>query len=247
MGGQGPVRRGEVHREHYVAPGKGAGDEVQPQPLDGDGLQGGASLAVEHSRNLRGKGKHSPVDCHGDPQHGNHRVPKGGGEPVPVPNAIAAAENGLNALGNSRINRDNHQGEVGDDPVGRHACVALHPQNQRVKDDDHNARGNLRYQGGHPAGKNADGPLPLGAAGHRLKLVFLLDKMGGENANADQRRQSCGEYRPEDSHAAGEDEHPVQYHVGKAAPQHGRHGELRRSVVAHKTQQHVVHQERRGK
>ena len=32
--------------------------------------------------------------------------------------------------------------------------------------------------GGHPAGKNADGPLPLGAAGHRLKLVFPLEEMG---------------------------------------------------------------------
>ena len=110
MGGQGPLGRGEVHGHHHVAPGKGAGDEVQPQPLLGDGLQRGVALAVEHGGNLGGAGQHRPVNHHGHAHHGHHGVAQDGGQAFPIPDAVAAAEDGLDALGNPRVNGDDHQG-----------------------------------------------------------------------------------------------------------------------------------------
>ena len=76
-----------------------------------------------------------------------------------------------------------------------------------------------------------------------MKAVFPPDEVGRQDEQADDRREPRGECRPENPHAAGKEEEVIQHHIGQAAPQHRRHGKLRRAVVSHEAQAEVVQQE----
>ena len=88
---------------------------------------------------------------------------------------------------------------------------------------------------------------PWGRQAAGRNWFFPPQEVGGEDAHADDGRKPRGKGCPENPHVPWEDEHPVQHHIGEAAADHGRHGELGSPVVADKAQQKVVQQERRGK
>ena len=60
---------------------------------------------------------------------------------------------------------------------------------------------------------------PWGLQATGWKLFFRRKKWGERMAMLMMGARARGEHRAENPHAAGEDEHPVQHHVGEAAPQ----------------------------
>ena len=67
--------------------------------------------------------------------------------------------------------------------------------------------------------------------------------MGRKDEHAENRskagRQNCAEY----PHAQGKNEYIIQNHIGKASPDHRRHGQLRCPIVADKAQKYIIQQE----
>ncbi len=78
---------------------------------------------------------------------------------------------------------------------------------------------------------------PWGLQGDEAELVVFPPKMGGQDGHTEDGRPASGHHCPQDPHAQGEDEYPVQHHIGQASHDHGGHGQLRGAVVADKAQQ----------
>ncbi len=70
--------------------------------------------------------------------------------------------------------------------------------------------------------------------------------MPGYDPYADDRREACGQHRAGDPHVQREDEEIVHQDIGKAAGQHGGHGQPRSVIVPHKADQDIVQQKGRG-
>ena len=60
------------------------------------------------------------------------------------------AEDGLDALGNPCVDGNDHQGEIGNNPVGSYPGVSLEGKDDGVQHDDDDTRGQLRNQGRGP-------------------------------------------------------------------------------------------------
>lgn len=80
-----------------------------------------------------------------------------------------------------------------------------------------------------------------------VKALVPFQPVGSHDQDADDRSQPCGEYRTEDSHAAGKNKHIVQNNIGEAAGDGGGHGQLGISIVADEAQQYIVEDKGRGK
>ena len=246
MRGARPFGRGEIRGNHHVEAGERAGDEVQPQTFGRNALQHGVLLAVEDGRDLPGAEEYDGVDRRGEDQRRSERIAQRGLHASGVVQAVAAADDRLDALRDARINGDNDEREIGDDAVRRDADVARKAQDDGVESDHHDAGGNLGDEGRDAAGQNAAKAPEFRPALCEVELVLFPDEVRGENYHADDRREAGGENGAEDPHPAGEDEDPVQHDVGEAAAEHRGHRKLGRAVVAHEAEQHVVQQKGGG-
>ena len=245
--GRGCSRAVKYWARTMLNPAKGTGQEIELQAPGGDTLEQGVALAVEDGGGGRRPEKDDGVEQEGQGQDCHQGVAEGGPDRGPVAHAVAAADNGLDALGDAGVEGEHHQGQVGDDPVGGHPHVPRLGQEDAVEHDYHHAGRDLGDQGGRPAGQDAGGTLALQGAAGEVELVLPAEEVGGEHQDADEGGQACGKDRAENAHPAGEEEYPVQHHVGEAPGEHGRHGELGRAVVADEAQQQVVGQKGRGK
>ena len=169
----------EVHGDNDIKPGKGAGDKVKPQSFGRDLLQLFIVLAVEDGSDGRGEEKYHCVNEDRDGSHGYESIPQGGVDTRKVQHTVAAAEDGLNALGDAGIDGDDDQGEIGDDAVGGHTHIAFQIQDDGIEYDDYHTGGYFRHQRRHAAGKNPSQNSAFQTASDEVELIFSADKMGG--------------------------------------------------------------------
>ena len=255
MGRKRMLRGGEKDGQHDIEAREHTARKIDPKARFRNALQQRVFFAVEYGSDPARPEKHTGIDRRGQKEHGHERIAQIDPHPALLSRSVRAAHQRLHALGDAGVNGNHHKRQIGDHAVSRHAGVSLQPEDHRVEYDDDDPGGHLRDQGGQAGGKDMP-RLPQPAAmekslqrkssrrnGPQPEPVPFFQEKRGQNAHADDGRESRRQHRAEDPHAKRKHENIVQHHVGKASSDHGGHGALRRAVVSHKAQKQVVQHE----
>ena len=131
-------------------------------------------FAVKDSSNgVRAK-KDTQVDPGREQEDSPGCIAEDGMKVLLLSGSVIAAEDGLDSLGDPGVDSDHYQRDVGDYTVCSHSDVPCQSQDQDIKDNDHDPRGNFRDQGRDPAGEDPPDFLQDNPAFLQMKMISFL-------------------------------------------------------------------------
>ena len=80
-----------------------------------------------------------------------------------------------------------------------------------------------------------------------MEPVFPFQPVHTEYKHTDHRRHSCGKHRSENPHIQRKNKQIVQYNVGQAPREHGKHGQSGIPVIPDKTNADIIQNKSGGK
>ena len=186
------------------------------------------------------KYKENQVHHCGQDYHGNHGVSQKLTDAVCLFPAVGMADKRLDSLGDSGIERKNHEGNIGDDSVGSHSGIAFQVQNQHVKYNHDNRSADLGQQGRKSEGNVGTDGICIRNQFPEMESSFLSKPVRGHDSESDNRRKSGGKNRTKHSHIAREDKNIVKYDIEQTSAYGCNHGKSWIAVVSYETENDII-------